>query len=308
MKIAVVGAGGVGGYFGGLLALADNDVHLLARGQHLQAIKDHGLQIETQSKQILKPQVTATDSAEAIGSADLVIVAVKGWQLEEAIPSIKLLCHANTVILPLLNGVNAPSVLQKALPEQLTSGGLCGIISRIKSPGLIQHIGIDPFITFGSTDNKSIDNSQLSALNTVFEKADFKTTHSNNITLAMWRKYLFICPLSAVTSVTRVTIGQLRRIPESMALLEQAVDELKGVGQAAGVDLTDKHRDAVLANVMSSPEEGTTSMQRDIMAGRTSELDTQLGHAIRLADKYGCSIPALSFLYSALLPQAVLDS
>lgn len=307
MKIAVVGAGGVGGYFGGVLALADNDVHLLARGAHLKAIKDNGLQIETQNQQLLEPELAVTDSAESIGHADLVIVAVKGWQLDDAIPAIRLLCHTDTLILPLLNGVNAPSTLQKALPDQKTLGGLCGIISHIKSPGLIQHIGIDPFITFGVVADNPINKAKLSELKSVFENADINTTLTEDITLAMWRKYLFICPLSAVTSVTRATIGRVRSTPESLYLLEQAVDELMNVGQAIGVQLTDEHRQTVMKSVMTAPEDGTTSMQRDIMAGRNSELDTQLGHAIRIADKANCSIPTLSFLYGALLPQSMSD-
>lgn len=308
MKIAVVGAGGVGGYFGGILALAGHDVQLLARGQHLQAIVESGLQLETLDNKILTPPITATNSAESIGPSDLVIVAVKGWQLEEAVESIRVLCHPDTMILPLLNGVSAPSTLKQALPRQLVLGGLCGIISHIKSPGLIQHVGIDPFITFGPIEEDVFDDYRLSELEGIFEQAEINGRLSNNITLAMWRKYLFICPLSAVTSVTRATIGTVRSVPESFELLQQAVTELMRVGQSIGVELTNEHHKIVMEQVMASPAAGTTSMQRDVMADRPSELDTQLGHAIRLARENGCSVPALSFLYGALLPQAIANT
>lgn len=307
LKIAVIGAGGVGGYFGGKLADAGCDVTLVARGAHLQAIQQQGLRIEDPDGNVSTREISTLDSNLGIsGQADVIIIAVKGSQLEEAGQLAKSLCHSNTLILPLLNGISAPDVLNRGLPDQTVLGGLCGIIAQIGEPGLIKHVGIDPFVTFGLMQAQPSLDSRVADLKAAFENAGLKATVPEDISLSMWRKYLFICPLSAATSVSRVTIGEVRSTPESMHLLEQLVDETLAVGVAAGIPLTNEHRDSVITQVSKSPVDGTTSMQRDIRDGKPSELETQLGPVIALGKKHSVETPALSFAYSALKPQELL--
>ena len=303
MRIAIVGAGGVGGYFGGVLAQAGHDVTLLARGDHLAAIKANGLKVETSDGQVIAPPIKAIGLIENTDPYELVIVAVKGWQLDDAIPQIHKLSDKDSIILPLLNGIDATDVLQAGLLDRQVIFGLCGIIAAIKEPGVIKHIAVDPFITFGIDGESNVPQQSLEKIKAVLDASGVKAEISDDIQLSLWRKFLFICPLSAVTSVSRATIGEVRSVPETRELLCQCIDEVISVGQAGQVGLNDEHREDVLDMIDSALEEGTTSMQRDVMSSRPSELETQLGAVIRLGRTYGVSTTALSFIYSALLPQ-----
>ena len=303
MNIAIVGAGGVGGYFGGVLASTGYPVTLVARGAHRERILKHGLTIEKPDGNSFTTPVTTVDSSQINTQFDVVIVAVKGWQLTDSLPVIRKLCHANSVILPLLNGIEAPAVIKSALPGQQVLGGLCGIIAHIKEPGVIRHVGIDPFVTFGSYNSSSISEPVMQEIKTAFETSGVKASISDDIALSMWRKFLFICPLSAVTSVTRATIGQVRSIPQSRDMVEHCLDEVLAVGRANGIDLTSEHRAFMLKQFRESPEAGTTSMQRDIKDNHPSELETQVGSVVTLAKKLNVATPVLSFVYSALMPQ-----
>lgn len=309
MKIVVVGAGGVGGYFGGMLAAAGVDVTLVARGAHLQSIQQHGLRIEHPDGQQSTVKIKTLDSTAATKATttdvDLAIVSVKGSQLEEAGELIHQLYNPGAMVLPLLNGITAPDILSRKLPNHEILGGLCGIIAQIKEPGIIKHVGIDPFITFGSIKHDPSMDERLQSIHSIFEKTQFKATLADNIQLSMWRKFIFICPLSAATSVTRATIGELHAIPESMQLFEQLLDETVAVGVASGIPLTNEHRDHVVKQVRNSPEGGTTSMQRDIRDGKPSELETQAGAVLRLGEQHSVPTPAMSLIYKALLPQEI---
>ncbi len=317
MNIVVIGAGGVGGYFGGMLADAGADVTLVARGAHLQAIREHGLKIEHPDgrQSVVKVKTldsTALDQATPNASGtDLVLVAVKGSQLEQAAALVPKVCQPGALVLPLLNGISAPALLKCNLPDHEVLGGLCGIIAQIKEPGVIKHVGIEPFVTFGVMNfgNQSSATATvydaLQSIDSTFRQAQLKATIATDIQLSMWRKFIFICPLSAATSVTRATIGELRSIPESMQLFEQLLDETVAVGMASNVPLTPEHRDFVVKQVFKSPQDGTTSMQRDIRNGKPSELETQVGAVIELGREHGVPTPALSFARNALMPQEI---
>lgn len=309
MKIAVLGSGGVGGYFGGMIAHAGHQVHFIARGPHLDAIRANGLVLEKPNGDRINVQVEASDSIETAGAADLVIVAVKGWQLQSSLPMIAGLCRPDSVVLPLLNGIDAPAILAAGLPSTTVLGGLCGIIAYIAEPGVIKHVAIDPFVIFGAlegvtTFDPAVDkNKKLADIQQALGSADFRATLSDDVRLAMWRKYLFICPLSAVTSVARSPIGSVRDTAETHDLLDTLIDETIAVARAEGVVLTGQHRDAVKQQILNGPAEGTTSMQRDIQSGRPSELETQLGCLVRLAEANKVEAPLATTLYGVLKPQ-----
>ena len=308
IKIAVVGAGGVGGYFGGVLALAGYKVTLQDKGDHLAAMRAGGLTVETIDGRALCPSVVAIGPNESCAACDLVIVSVKGWELASVTDQIRNLSHEKSVILPLLNGIDCSETLQAALPDRIVVGGFCGINSTIKAPGVIKHIALKPFVTFGTatygaTTMPTVAPDVLGDIKSAFEAADVKTTVSQDIVLSIWQKFLLICPLSAVTSVARVTIDEVLANPETAELLNQCLQELTTVGLANEVALTDRDQTAVLEQIAGAPAGATTSMQRDIIASQPSELDTQLLSAISVARNCGVATPALSFIYSALIPQ-----
>lgn len=172
MKIVVVGAGGVGGYFGGRLAEHGNQVYFVARGEHLQKIRSDGLKILSPQGDAHIESVNATDNVNDIGKADVVIVTVKGWQLQEALPIITELIAQDTIILPLLNGIDAPEQLGDAFGSSHVLGGLCGIIAHLDGPGVIRHVSIDPFITLGELDGSITD--RVANLGKVLENTGVK--------------------------------------------------------------------------------------------------------------------------------------
>ena len=301
MKIAVFGAGGVGGYFGGRLAQSGQDVTLIARGKHLQAIRENGLSITTPDGSTFMTDPEATDNPAECGVVDAVIVAVKGWQLPEVARKIQPLLGDDTMILPLLNGVSARDLLSNSLNSKNVLNGLCGIIAQIEGPGQIRHVGIDPFIKFGEADNARTD--RVARLTDVLSGTGANVEVPDDINRAMWLKYIFIAPLSGVTAISRSQSGVVRAIPETRQILSAAIAEAIAVGQAAGIDLKDADLDATMNMIDQIPADGTTSMQRDIEAGFPSELETQTGTIVTLGSKHGVATPINDMLYAALLPQ-----
>ncbi|MBX2823354.1 MAG: 2-dehydropantoate 2-reductase [Gammaproteobacteria bacterium] len=303
MTIAVLGVGGVGGYFGGRLAQAGEKVAFIARGEHLAAIRAEGLRIVSPKGDAHLVSVQATDDPASIGPVDTVIVAVKAWQLPEAVSQLKPLLTEHTTVLPLLNGIEAPEIIGEAIGKSHVLGGLCGIVAYIEAPGLIRHLGITPYIHLGELDNSS--SSRVDTLTHAFEKAGVTCRAPDDIQLAMWKKFLFIASVSGVTAVARATLGEVRALPETRQLIRLAMDEIVAVGQSEGVDLTVADIDKTLELLDASPADGTTSLQRDVQGGRRSELHSQTGAVVRLAKKQGIAVPVNEFLFSALLPQEV---
>lgn len=304
MKIAIVGVGGVGGYFGGRLAQAGHDVTLIARGKHLEAITENGLTVETPDGNFNVSTITATENPAEVGVVDAVIVAVKGWQLPDVVDKIRPLMGENTLVLPLLNGVNATEVLSAALKTDRVLNGLCGIIAKIDRPGCIKHIGIDPFIKFGSTDG--VVSVHMEDLKEALVSTSATIDIPQDIYRAVWLKYIFIAPLSGVTAVTRSTIGQVRSIRQTREMLHDAIAEAVAVGISAGIDLNVQDINNTIKAVDRSPVDGTTSMQRDIESASHSELESQTGTIVSLGRDHKVPTPVNEFIYAALLPQEQL--
>ncbi len=301
MKTAVVGAGGVGGYFGGRLAQHGHEVTFLARGPHLSALQSTGLQIISPQGDIHLSQINATDNAAEVGPVDAVIVAVKGWQLPDVISVVEPMLGENTAVLPLLNGIDAPRILATELAAKHVLGGLCGIVAYIDSPGVIRHVGIKPFVRLGEMDNHQ--STRVSQLSAALVDAGVDCTVPDDIVLAMWKKFLFIAPVSAVTAISRATIGAVREQTETRELIEQAMHEIVQLASAQGVGLTESDVSATLSLMDGSPADGTTSLQRDIEAGKRSELHTQVGAVVRMAASSGIDVPLHDVFYRCLLPQ-----
>jgi 2-dehydropantoate 2-reductase len=301
MRIAVFGAGGVGGYFGGRLAQAGHSVAFVARGAHLEALRRDGLAVESVAGDFAVRPVEATDDPRTIGPVDAVLVCVKAGQVREAGAALGPLLGPGTFVVPLQNGVEAADDLADAVGGDRVVPGLCRIMSYVSAPGRIRHAGIVPRIEFGERDGRAT--SRVTALRSAFTGAvGVSVATPADITAALWEKFLFIAPVSAVGAVTRAPAGDFRSVPETRALLEQAIREIWTLARARGVALREDAVARTLGYIDAIPAEGTASMQRDIMEGRPSELDQQVGAVVRLAAESGVAVPASTFLYASLLP------
>jgi 2-dehydropantoate 2-reductase len=302
LRFAIFAAGAVGGYFGGRLAEAGEDVTFLARGPHLRAIRDRGLRVDSIAGDLLIRPARATDDPVSVGVVDCVLVAVKAWQLAEAAASMRPLVGEQTLVVPLLNGVEAPDVLSTILGREHVLGGLCGLISFREAPGVIRHAGADPWITFGELDGgRSARAERL--LRALEGTRGVRATLADDIHAAMWDKFLFISSTGGLGAVTRVPFGTFRSLPETRRLLEGAMREVLAVARARGMAVTEEAVDGALALTDGLPPDGTSSMQRDIMAGRRSELDAWNGAVVRLGREAGVPTPIHEALFAALLPQ-----
>ena len=301
MRIAVYGSGAVGGYFGGRLAEAGEEVAFLARGAHLDAMRRDGLHVSSIAGDFSVHPAPVFDDPAAVGAVDVVLVAVKAWQLPEAAVAMRPLVGPDTVVVPLENGVEAPALLSEALGARSVAGGFCRILAWVESPGHIKHAGVDPFIAFGELDGAR--SHRLEALRAAFARArGVRAEIPPDIRAAMWDKFLFIAAWSGVGSLTRVPIGVLRAIPETRALLRGALGEICGVAAAHGIALAPASADRVLAYFDTLPPEATTSMQRDVVAGRPSELEAQVGAVVRLGESAGADVALHRTIHAALLP------
>lgn len=302
MRIAIWGAGGVGGYFGGRLAQAGEDVIFVARGAHLEAIRSNGLAVESIAGDFIISPAEATDDQGEIGPVDVVLVGVKAWQVPQAAEQIKEVTTSDTVVLPLQNGVEAPRELAAVLGQEHVLGGLCRIMSFISAPGKIRHVGIEPYVAFGELDNRHSERVQR--LQAAFDRAQsLRAEVPDEIHLAMWRKFLLIAAWSGVGAVTRAPIGVMRSQPETRALLLQAMEEIVAVAQAHGVALSQTDVEKTIAFIDGLAASGTASMQRDIIEGRPSELSSQNGAVVRLGEEKDVATPLNQFIYHSLLPQ-----
>jgi 2-dehydropantoate 2-reductase len=300
MRIVVFGTGGVGGYFGGRLAQAGEDVTFIARGEHLRAIKNSGLRVESGTGDFVVFPAKATDDVNEIGEVDLVIVAVKAWQVPEAARAMKPLVGAGTTVLPLQNGVDAPSQLVHELGSEKVIGGLCRIVSFVVEPGLIRHAGFKPSIIIGELDNRRTD--RIERIEQIFSHAGLNISVSADIQIALWTKFLFIASFSGVGAIAGAPAGILRTDPKWRAQMLNAMKEIYALARARGIKLPENSVDTVMTAVDSLPEDATSSMQRDIVAGKPSELESQNGAVVRMARESGVEAPTHEFIYESLKP------
>ncbi|MCB0461328.1 MAG: 2-dehydropantoate 2-reductase [Flavobacteriaceae bacterium] len=300
MNIVVFGAGGVGGYFGGKLAQAGNDVTFIARGKHLQAIKSNGLQVKSiQGNFKVYPKVT--DDIVNIKSPDLIILAVKSWQVDEVAMQLKPIISDNTLVLPLQNGADNADKLREVLPHENVLAGLCKIVSRVESPGVIDHFAFDPEIVFGEYDNEK--SKRVQNVSALFDKAGIKNKISDDIHLDIWKKFLFIATVSGIGALTRVEFGVMRNDEHIRQIMYQTANEIVAVANAKGIRLTNDDIEMLLKVVDNLNAKTTASMQRDIMEGRPSELDNFNGYIVRQGKELHITTPANSFTYHCLWPQ-----
>ncbi len=300
MEFLIFGTGGVGGYFGGRLAKAGYPVSFIARGKHLEAIQKNGLEVESINGNIKVQPKLATDNLAEVATPDLVILAVKSWQIQEIAKQLKPVISADTMVLPLQNGADNAEKLLEILPKKNVLAGLCHLISFIEKPGKIKHVSFEPRITFGEIDNSKT--SRIQQLKTAFEKAKITNVNPDNIQLEIWKKFLFIATISGIGGLTRVPIDKIRESKYLYDMMLETAREIKALAKAKEIPLNDEHLKKSFELINSQPAGTTASTQRDLMESKASELENFNGYIVREGEKLNIPTPINKIIYECLLP------
>lgn len=299
MRIAVVGAGGVGGYFGGRLAAAGADVHFLARGAHLAAMRERGLRIESPKGNAHVARVSATDDPSSIGPCDVVLFTVKLYDVETALASLPPLVGPETVVIPFQNGVDSVGLVSRAIGAARTAGGTTYVTAVIAEPGVIRHTVMDSLI-FGELDGSR--SPRLERFLEACRPAVFHATLSDSIVIDIWTKFVRLSVFSGMTSVTRCSIGPIVRDPDLFAMLKDAVREAETVARAKGIAVpVSMVEDVERAYAQMAPE-AKSSMLHDLERGRRLELPWLSGAVVRLGEEVGVPTPIHRFMATVLKP------
>src|SRR5215469_1321521 len=296
MRIAVYGAGGIGGYFGGRLAQAGAEVHLIARGAHLRALREHGLRVRS-VKGDFEVQASATDDPADIGSCDFVLFCVKSFDTDAAAARLGPLIGEGTAVVSLQNGVENEEKLARAVGGDHVMGGAAFIFAEIAEPGVIQHTGGPTSITFGELDGRT--SQRAKRLLACCEQAGFGAELSASIMTVLWAKLAFICAQAGLTAAVRLPIGEIRAAAAAWAAFGRLVAEADGhpVPQAA--------QERALALAQAVEPGSFSSLHDDLVAGRRMELEALHGFVVRRAAQHGLAVPTSEAVYAILQPWAI---
>jgi len=287
----MMGAGGVGGFFGGRLANAGFDVTFIARGKHLEALRREGLTIENEPQgDIHVARVKATDRPSDVGPVDLVILSVKLWDTADAARAIAPMVGASTGVLSLQNGVVKDDILREFFPASQVMGGVGYVATHISRPGVIHQTGTMQRIVVGEYDGRASERARF--LHEALVKAGVKAELSPDVRRALWEKYVFLVGLSATTTTMRKPLGPIRGNAQSRAFLLDVMREVVAVGRALGVDLPEDFADQRLAFADTLPEDMTSSMHHDLERGNRLEVKWLSGGVVDLGRKAGIATPA----------------
>jgi 2-dehydropantoate 2-reductase len=300
--MAVFGAGGVGGYFGGQLAQAGAEVHFIARGAHLQALREHGLTVRSVMGDFKVP-APATDDPADVGSCDFVLFCVKTFDTDAAAARLGPLIGADTAVLSLQNGVENEEKLSRAIGDDHVMGGAAFIFAEITAPGVIVHTGGPTSITFGELDGRISQRARR--LLACCEQAGFGAELSAGITTVLWAKLAFICAQAGMTAAARLPIGEIRTVDAAWAAFQRLVAETCAVAEAEGRPVPQAARERALALAQAAEPGSFSSLHDDLVAGRRMELEALHGFVVRRAARHGLAVPTTEAVYAILQPWAV---
>ena len=298
MRIAIVGTGGVGGYFGARLKAAGENVAFLARGAHLAAMRQDGLRIRSAHGDLRIHPIEATDDARAIGPVDFAIVAVKLYDTEAAAESCRALIGPNTSVVSLQNGVTAADTLAAAVGAERVLGGIAYIMATIDAPGLIVHTGPMARLVLGEFGGGA--SARVSALAAAIRRAGVTVEESPDISAAIWTKFIFLAPLSGITSLTRSSVGPIRTDPGARGLFANAIAETVALARARQIRVAPDATERALAFLDSLPPDMGSSMFYDLRHGKRLELAWLSGTVARLGREAGVATPTHDFIAAAL--------
>jgi 2-dehydropantoate 2-reductase len=302
VRIAVVGAGGVGCYFGGRLARAGGDVHLLARGRHLRAIRDHGLRISG-ARGEFAVALPATDDPADIGPSDIVLFCVKSYDTEAAVELLPPLLHPTTAVVSLQNGIDSDEKIAARVGPEHVMGGAAFIFASVVEPGVVHDAGGPGSLVFGELDGST--SARGEALLAMCEKAGIPAELVTDIRVRLWDKFAFICAQAGMTACTRLPIGEVRAIPETWAMFRKIVDEVVALGAAEGVGLPSETGPKIARFAQALPAGGFSSLYHDLVGGRRLELEALHGFVVQRSRAHGLAAPMSEAVYALLKPHAV---
>ena len=302
MKIAIMGSGGVGGYFGAKLALAGEDVTFIARGAHLEAIRSGGLRVEGPLLECHLKDAKATDDPGTVGAVDLVVMTVKAYDLEGSARAIAPMMGEGTMVLPLLNGVDIAERIEPVLGAGRVLGGLCQLSAHIAEPGLIRQVGPLNKIIFGERSGEITPRAE--SLRLLLEHAEIPTVLSPAIEKELWLKFLFLAPVAGVCAVTGLNLGEVLDDSDTREMLAGCAGEIEAVGREKGVELPAGAAGETLVFAGTLPPNTLPSMALSAQRGDKMELDVLNGAAARMGRELGVPTPINQFIHAALKHRA----
>ena len=300
MKILIMGTGGVGGYYGGLLEQQGNEVTFIARGAHLYALRHEGLKVKSVYGDFSLSPINATGAPANVGPVDLILFTVKTYNTEEAAQAIRPAVGAQTAVLSLQNGIDAAERIGKVIGLEHVVGGATWLSSALEAPGVIKQVSQFRRIVFGELGGGMSE--RIQSLHKVLESTGITVEASENIQKILWTKFVFISSVSSLGSLTRLPMGDYRSVPEARKLLSGIMQEVEALATAQGVTLD---RDVVqksLDFIDNSASHIKPSMQLDVETGHRTELESMVGVIGRKGRELGIPTPAADFVYASLLP------
>ena len=303
VKIIVAGIGGVGGYFGGLLAnwYANDeliDIYFISRGENLEAIRNNGITIIERDCYTIGNPALVTDHPADCGIADFLIICTKTYDLSAMLEQLRPVINEKTLILPLLNGIDNVEKIQMQLPGISVLEACVYVVSRLQSPGIIENTGNLQKIFFGSS---RINDNRPQQLESILQQAGIDALYTSDIRKLTWEKFLFISPVATATSYFNNSIGQLAEDPDKMAFVKQLLAETKMIPLAMGIEMDADISDKIIARILSLPYENTSSMHSDYKKGKKeTELESLTGYVIRKAVELNLQVPGFEKAYAYL--------
>lgn len=301
MRIAVFGAGGVGGYFGGRLARAGADVHLIARGEHLRALREHGLRIRS-VRGDFEASPAATDDPAEIGPCDLVLFCVKSYDTDAAAAALLPLLGEDSAVLSLQNGIDNEERIAAAVGEGRVLGGAAFIFASVSEPGVIVDAGGPGSLVFGELDGSAGERGER--LHALCEEAGIPAELVPDIRARLWDKFAFICAQAGMTACTRLPIGEIRASPEAWTMFRRLVAEIVALAEVEGVELADDTVERISGFAQALEPGSFSSLHDDLVRGRRLELEALHGFVVRCSRRHGLAVPMNEAVYALLAPHA----
>lgn len=302
MRVAIMGAGGIGGVLGARLQSAGNEVHFIARGAHLDAMRNDGLRLTSDHGDVHHSTVNAVDNASAVGPCDVVVFAVKMPDAPAAAQAIKPLVGADTLVVPYLNGVEATSILSEALDPQSVAGGIAYVSAVIDRPGVVRQTGTIQRFVHGELDGRKSD--RILAWHNALDAVGIESVVTEQIDREIWQKFVLLSSFSGLTAMTRRAIGEVRTHPDVRNMLTSAIGEAVSVANANGIRFSDDIAERTTALIDSMPASMKSSMQEDLERGKPLELQWLSGAVVRLGAAKGVDTPIHRSICNALILHA----
>lgn len=300
MNIVILGAGAIGGYMGARLMEAGVPVSYLVREKRAQQLRQNGLKLESIHGDYTARSLNIYTNADEVPACDVVILAVKSYHVDGALPQLRTLTNKGAKVLPLLNGMEHFDLLANELGEANVIGGLALIIATLNENGHVVQTGEQHDFMVGPLH--PAQNDLCERLEQTMRPANLNISYSDHILSALWQKYAFITAFSGVTTASRLPIGAIREVPETLQLFQDVLKEMKDLAAASGVELNERMVEAVTSQIQALPKEGTSSMHQDFRKGLPIEVESLHGGALRIAENKGISLPAIQTLYALLKP------